>query len=88
MGICLTFKNMDTLAVKVKSFIQEVKKKDRTLALARATLTKVEVAIFKTNKTLDSSHKTTEELEASLKEAREGWKKTKVELREMRLENL
>lgn len=38
----------DTLAVKVKSLIQEVKKKHRTLALARATLTKVEVAIFKT----------------------------------------
>lgn len=67
--------------------MQALKKNDKTPSLSHAKLTKLKVSRAEENKAMGSSRKMVEELEASLKEAQEGWKKIKDDLCEMRLKS-
>lgn len=68
--------------------VHAIKKKGETLALSYVTFTKVGATLYEMSKILDSSHKMAKEMEASLKEAQEGWKKMENNLQEIHLENI
>lgn len=57
------------LVKKAQSSVHIMKKNGKDLVLVYAALSKVEVIFSEANKALDSSRKTKEELQASLKKA-------------------
>lgn len=83
-----TFRYRDLLAEREKKLVQDTKKKDGGLTSASMSLSKTEDNLIEANQTLDSSRKTVEELELSLSEALEGWKKAKDDLQEMHFEKI
>lgn len=82
------FEYFDTLVENEGLLVQELTKKNESLAFSLALVSKIKVALYEASQSLDYAWKKIEEHKTSLKESQEGRKIAEDELREMHLENL